>query len=181
MAMRTHVLLLRGIGPATHKVMTMRALEAACRAGGLPDTRSLLATGNLVIRADLAGAEVAQLVRKAMAGGGLDVPVLHRSGDAVAALQGANPLAQAARDRPSQVQVVFLPRSLPEGAVAALSARAPEARIAPIGDEIIIDYGGPISDSALTTGFVDRVLGGPATARNWNTVLRLAMGQRPRV
>jgi hypothetical protein len=51
----THVFLLRGIGPPTHRVMTLAALAQARVAAGLPGTHSVLATGNMLVPSDAPG------------------------------------------------------------------------------------------------------------------------------
>jgi uncharacterized protein (DUF1697 family) len=173
-----HVFLLRGIGPATHKVMTMSALAAACHAQGLPGARNLLATGNLVVTSDLPDAEVKARFAKALATGGLAVPWLHRAGGAVLAtikaVQDKADLAPALRDRPAKVQVHFLPGRVEDDALAMLRHYAPEAIVARAGAEVVIDYGGDISASALTLPRIDKALGRTNTARNWNTVQKIA-------
>lgn len=169
--MDTHVLLLRGIGPPTHKVMTMAALAEACAAAGLPGMRSVLATGNLVVRSDLGTAEVADRVVACMRAGGLRFGLQARRGAAVAAVGEACPFPDAVAVRPAQVQVFFLDGPLSDAGLAALSV--PGVALARVGRELVVDYGGPISASALTQPLVDRVLGKAATARNWNTLRRL--------
>jgi uncharacterized protein (DUF1697 family) len=173
-----HVFLLRGIGPATHRVMTMSALEAACQAQGLPGTKNLLATGNLVVPSDLPGADVEARFAAAMASGGLAVTWQRRAGAAfmatMAAAMKVSQVVDALRDRPSKVQVHFVTGVVPEAALDVLRAHAPDAVIARAGAEIIIDYGPMISASPLTVARIDKALGRNNTARNWNTLQKIA-------
>jgi uncharacterized protein (DUF1697 family) len=173
-----HVFLLRGIGPATHKVMTMSALEAACHAQGLAGAKNLLATGNLVVASDMATAEVEARFAAAMASGGLNVTWQRRAGASVLATVAAvrgEPLVQAAlQGRPSKVQVHFLSGPVLEVALDQLRGFAPDAVIARAGDAVVIDYGPSIAASALTLPRVDKALSGTQTARNWNTITKIA-------
>jgi uncharacterized protein (DUF1697 family) len=173
-----HVFLLRGIGPATHKVMTMSALEAACHAQGFVGTKNLLATGNLVVPSDLPAAEVEARFAAAMAAGGLQATWQRRAGAQVlltiAAVQALPEVAKALQERPSKVQVHFLPGEVPETALDTLRSYAPDALIARAGDEVVIDYGPSIAQSPLTLPRIDKALGKANTARNWNTVQKIA-------
>lgn len=172
-----HVFLLRGIGPATHRVMTMTALEAACHAEGLPGTRNLLATGNLVVESDLDVAAVEVRFARALASGGLQVTWQRRSGAEFRApadaLRGLPAFADALQDRPARVQMHFLPGPVSDAALATLAGYAPDAMIARAGPEVAIDYGPSIGQSPLTLSRVDKALGRGQTARNWNTICRI--------
>jgi uncharacterized protein (DUF1697 family) len=174
---RAHVFLLRGIGPATHRVMTMKALEAACHAGGLPGTRSIIATGNILIPSTLPVAEVEARFSACLVAGGLTVA--EGIAATVAAVRGLPQLAEALEVRPARVQVHFPPTPVAEDRLDQLRAWAPDAQIARAGDEVVIDYAGRLTESALTVSRVDRVLGKAATARNWNTVLKILAAANP--
>jgi uncharacterized protein (DUF1697 family) len=175
--MGNHVFLLRGIGPAMHRIMTMKALEAACHAQGLPGARNLLATGNMIVASDLDVAAVEVRFARALASGGLTVTWQRRSGDAfravACALRKLRAFAQALQHRPARVQVHFLPGPVSDTARARLADFAPEAMIARAGSEAVIDDGPSIAPSPLTLSRVDKELGPGQTARNWNTIGRI--------
>jgi uncharacterized protein (DUF1697 family) len=172
--MTQHVFLLRGIGPASHRIMTMKALEAACHAQGLPGTRNLLATGNLVVTSDRDPAEIEVLFARAMASGGLAVTWQRRTGAHVRATADAAralpAFAEALQIRPARVQLHFLPAPIADAALHSLQAFTQEARVARAGAEVIIDYGASIGASPLTLARIDKALGRAQTARNWNTI-----------
>jgi uncharacterized protein (DUF1697 family) len=172
--MGEHVFLLRGIGPATHRIMTMKALEASCIAHGLPAVRNLLATGNLVVTSDMAVADVEARFAQAMQSGGLQVNWQRRTGvqlrAATKAVRALSAFADALRQRPARVQLHFLPGPVLDLQLDALRAFDLEACVARAGTEVVIDYGASISQSALTLPRVDRLLGREQTARNWNTI-----------
>jgi uncharacterized protein (DUF1697 family) len=176
-ATERHVFLLRGIGPSTHRVMTMTALEQACRVAGLPETRNLLATGNLIVRSGLDTPEIEARFQAALDAGGLRVTWQRRTGDAfcsaLAAARGLDAAAAALRDRPSSVQLHFTGGPVADAALAVLRDHAPDAGVARAGSEVLIDYGAGISTSPLTLARVDKALGRAQTARNWNTLCRI--------
>ncbi len=157
--------------------MTMKALEAACRGAGLPGTRSILATGNLIVPSDCAPADVEMIFARCLAAGGLQNGWLRRTGDAIAEVaragRAAKEFAEVLRDRPARVQVHFLPGPVPDAALETLRDLDAGARIARLGGEVLIDYGGAISTSALTLPRIDRALGRGQTARNWNTIRKI--------
>lgn len=171
--MPTHIVLLRGIGPSTHAKMTMVQLRDACLAAGLPDTRNLLATGNLIIRADRPASEVEARVLGLLATRGVATRAVTCSAARIAALPALCPDPDACARHPSQVQVTFLSVPLTDDALAILRARATVERVDRIGDDLWIDYRGAISVSKLTGPVIERTTGAIATARNWNTVQRL--------
>jgi uncharacterized protein (DUF1697 family) len=70
--------------------------------------------------------------------------------------------------------VHFLPESVPDSALQGLRDLAPDALVLRAAGEVAIDHGGPISASALTLARLDRALGRGATARNWNTLGKIA-------
>ena len=62
----------------------------------------------------------------------------------------------------------------PVDAVDALAGRARDGeRIARWGNEIAIHFTNGAGARRLSPVLIDRLVGGPATARNWNTVLKL--------
>ncbi len=173
----THVFLVRGIGPASHSIMTMKALEAACQAQGLPGTRNLLATGNLIVTSDLAGAEVEVRFAQALQSGRLRRTWQRRNGlqiqAAAAGLRNLPDFAMPLATRPARVQLHFLAVPVSDAALAGLRVLAPDTRIQRVGDEVVIDYGASISQSVLTLARLDKVFGPAQTARNWNTVCKI--------
>jgi uncharacterized protein (DUF1697 family) len=171
--MAVYIVLLRAIGPVTHKLMTMKQLELACRKAGLSTTRNLLATGNLVVATDWPAARIQRTIETIVRDAGIVTTVFVRPHANLADIVAANPLAEVARSRPSQYQVVFLDHEPSDSALDTLRARARTEHIERIRSDICIDYRGGISDSKLTPALVERILGSTSTARNWNTTLKI--------
>jgi uncharacterized protein (DUF1697 family) len=168
----THIALIRAIGGATHAKLTMKALEAALIATGLTQTRNLLATGNLVIRSERPAEAIARSIEAILHAAGLDNRVFMRKAGELATIERDHPFPDAAAERPSRYEIVFLAEPPCADAIERLRQRCSRERIAPIGCGVAIDFGGPIAGSVLSTSVVERILG-PGTARNWNTLVKL--------
>ena len=50
---------------------------------------------------------------------------------------------------------------------------ASDERIEVKAGAVWIDFASGVARSKLTPGFIDKCIGSPSTARNWNTVLKL--------
>jgi uncharacterized protein (DUF1697 family) len=87
----------------------------------------------------------------------------------------ANPLAAEAQRAPQRLLLFCLKASPTEGAQARLDGACRGGEIARLsGREAFIFYPDGQGASRLAGAAIDRALGGRATGRNWNTVLKLA-------
>ena len=167
------IALLRAIGPATHSRMSMHQLRAGCEAAGFSEVRTVLATGNVLLRSDRDEAAVADALRGVIEAHGLSNAVFLRRPVDLGAILAAAPFPDAAHARPDHLLVLFM--ATPPDASQAAAARAhrgPE-RVAVAGREAFIDFVEGVGRSKLTAAKLERLLGRPGTARNWNTVRRL--------
>jgi uncharacterized protein (DUF1697 family) len=158
--------------------MTMSARAATCHQQALADARNLLATGNLVVQSDLATPDVEARFTAALATGGLHVARQRRSGALVlatiAAVRALPQLADALVERPSKVQVHCVPAAVSDAALGQLRLHDAATMIACAGDAVIIDDGPMILESPLTQARIDKTLGRENTARNCNTMRKIA-------
>ena len=128
--MNAHVVLLRGVNVGGKRKVSMAELQAALVAVGFADARTLLNSGNVVLRSPFAPAALETLLEtEAHQRIGLRTDFHVRSAAEWRALIDANPLPDAAACNPSYF---------------------------------------------LTPNLMDAKLGTRGTARNWNTVLKLA-------
>ena len=172
--MPRHIVLLRGINVGGHNRVPMAELREGLAAHGYEDPRTLLQSGNAVVSSRQSPASVARGVQALIAERfGLDSAVLVRSRDELAAVVAANPLADVASD-PKRYQVSFLSAAPAPSVVRALEAAdvAPE-RIAVRGKEIYVWHAEGVQRSPAAKLIADVKLGVTATARNWNTVVKL--------
>jgi uncharacterized protein (DUF1697 family) len=167
-----HILLLRGINVGAHNRIAMAELKRLLEAAGMDDVRTYLQSGNVVLSSDVPAAKLAMRCRRAIAEGAeLDVGVLVRTRNELAAIVRRNPLADVAVD-PKRYQVSFFERAPAAGAVKALAELASGGeRLVAIGRELYAWHPSGVARSRLWAGLAARELG--ATARNWNTVTKL--------
>jgi uncharacterized protein (DUF1697 family) len=172
-----HVALLRAINVGGHRAVAMADLRTLLAKLGFADPRSLLQTGNLVFGgakgrpADLEGL----LEREARRQFGLETDVFVRTAVELQTLIAANPFAEAARTDPSHLVVTFLKRAPGARELAALRAAITGREVVRLhGPHAFVVYPDGIGRSKLTHALVEKTLGTRATARNWNTVSKLA-------
>lgn len=165
--------LLRGVNVGGARKLPMVELRKFLEAQGCREVRTLLASGNAVF--DGEGSAVdweARLGAAARDVLGLETEWLLRSGDELAAVVAACPFLDAAETRPERLHVVFHRDAFP-AALLPLAYDGPE-RLAAVGRELFIDYPEGAGRSALGPAMARAGFLKVATARNWNTVLKLA-------
>ena len=167
------IALLRAIGPATHKIMPMSKLRQALQDAGLGEVKTVLATGNLIFSSPMDEPEVHKLIGRTVRSFGLQNEVFLRGPADLNRLAASNPFADACMARPGKLLVLFFERDVGNDAASLLRKRASSERIEQAGREVFIDYVGAIAASKLTSGAIERITGASATARNWNSVMRL--------
>jgi uncharacterized protein (DUF1697 family) len=169
--------MLRGINLGKRQIVKADLL-AAVASCGFTDARTLLASGNLVFDAGERERDVIErdLHAAVEARTGIASEVFARNGAEFDKLIHANPFPEAARDRPSQLLVLFHRAPVPEGELARIAEAydGPE-RLKAAGRELFIDYPEGMGRSKLDPAMAKLKLKLPqGTGRNWNTVSRLA-------
>jgi len=170
--MTTYVVLLRAIGPITHKIMSMAQWREAVAAAGFLRPETYVATGNMIVESDLAIAEVTRLMNEIVIGLGLGAnnTAIVRTARQMRRLLTANPLPDAAAANPQALAVYFFARARPDFGWIADYAGPETIHIE--GTHMIVDYVTPVSSSRLP-GIIEKK-SGTVTARNWNTLKGLA-------
>lgn len=172
--MTTHIILLRAIGPVTHRLMSMQQWREASAAVGLGTPETYVATGNMLAASDSDGAAVEAMTDTILRGFGLPagvVPVVRGAAD-LRVMLAANPFGDAAAARPDALAGFFA-----RGAVdfSWVKDHRGEERVHVVdGLHLIVDYPMQISKARLTPAAIERRSGGVLTARNWNTIRALA-------
>jgi uncharacterized protein (DUF1697 family) len=170
------VLLLRGINVGRAKRIPMAELRELLTELGYEDPRTLLQSGNVVLRTADAPDDVARTVEREIERRfGFDVDVVARSGAELAAVVAANPLGDVVTDG-SKGFVVFLAKKPAKAALAAAAEEQAESeRLEVVGRELYTWCPDGVRDSRLMAALSrSGAAGGVATARNWNTVAKLA-------
>jgi uncharacterized protein (DUF1697 family) len=158
-------------------MVRMEDLRKFLRDLDLDEGETLLQSGNMVFTdAARSTGELEQLLQdEAKKRLGLETEFFVRSAKQWEQLIAANPFPQEAKEDPSRMVVTFLKREPTKQEVDEVQAAisGPE-RISAVGKELYVVYplGMGVSTIARTPGW--KQLAGNGTARNWNTVLRLA-------
>jgi uncharacterized protein (DUF1697 family) len=173
----SYVALLRAVNLAGTNRAGMAELRALCGGLGLAGARTLLQSGNLVFQAKAgASASLERLLREAAKEEmGLETEFFVRTAKEWSEAVAANPYpAQAKRD-PGHLLVVFL-RDAPDRERAATLAEAIPGResAAVAGRQAYVYYPDGVGRSKLTLLKIEKCLDTRGTARNWNTVTKLA-------
>jgi uncharacterized protein (DUF1697 family) len=172
-AMR-QIVLLRGVNLGSRNRIGMPKLRDAFAAAGFADVSTYLQSGNVVLTSNASPAELAAETERLIAATfGLDIAVVVRTRDELAAVVERNPLGAVAAN-PKRYQVSFLAEEPDPKVVETLAGLAvePEQFVA-IGRELYAWHPDGVARSRLWGRLAGPKLGVTATARNWTTVPKL--------
>ena len=171
--MADFVILLRAIGPVTHKLMTMSQWREAAAKAGFEAPETVVNTGNMI--AGFAGSleNAASTMTGVLRGFGLGeniVPVL-REPALLRRLIAADPVAEAAANRPTQTGVYFFVAARPDfGWLRTYDG--PES-IHVVEDHLVVDFTRDVGQSGRLIRQIDKNCG-TNTSRSWSSLVRLA-------
>ena len=167
-------LLLRGINVGGNNKVPMSDLKALLAELGYEDITTILNSGNAVVSTTDSPAKAEAAVSQAIASAlDLKIEVMARTHQELAAVVKADPLGSLVTN-PSHYAVAFLRSAPPKGALDAVDPQpyAPECWKL-IGRELFIWYANGQAKTKLVGTFWEKQLKMAATARNWNTVVKL--------
>ena len=175
--MTTYIGVLRAINLGSHNKIAMSDLRAMLEKLGLDDPRTLLLSGNIVFRSDSGSCARLESLLEAASTKHLKVTTDYfvRSAREWRAIVDANPFAREAKRDPARVIMMCL-RDAPTAAqVKALQASIVGREVVQAsGKHAYFIYPDGQGRSKLTIQKIEKALGTRGTARNWNTVLKLA-------
>jgi uncharacterized protein (DUF1697 family) len=170
------VALLRGVNVGGHQKVPMAHLRELLGELGYGDVRTHLQSGNAVFSApgtppERAAREIEGQLTRSL---GLDVRVLVRTAQELARVVAANPLPEAVAE-PSRLLVTFLSAPLASELLRELDPGDFEPDRFGVGErEVYVWCPEGVRAITLSYAFWEKRFGVVATARNWNTVTRLA-------
>jgi uncharacterized protein (DUF1697 family) len=169
------VALLRGINLGAARRVAMADLRECLEGLGYPEVETLLQSGNAVYRSQDSAAEGERRIERALLEQtGLEIPVAVRTARQLAAVVRRNPLREHAVD-PKRHHVVFLSAKPSASRVASIDPSAYEPELFQVhGRELYVWWPQGVHRARLTLPVIERKLGVVGTARNWNTVEKLA-------
>jgi uncharacterized protein (DUF1697 family) len=175
--MSVHIALLRAVNVGGGNSVNMGELRDLLTELGFEGVRTLLQSGNLVFRSGpRTGSQIAAFLEKEAAKRlDLHTDFLVRTGKEWKGIITRNPFQDETKRDPAHLVVMFLKRPPSAENVEALQStiRGPEI-VSIDGKQAYIVYPAGIGRSRLTTAIIEKKFGTRGTARNWNTVLKLA-------
>ncbi|MGH2911306.1 MAG: DUF1697 domain-containing protein [Solirubrobacteraceae bacterium] len=172
--MTTHIVLLRGINLGARNRVPMGELREHLSGLGYGDVRTLLQSGNVVLRADMTPERLSKEIEKEVeVRFAVKSPVVVRTREQLAAIVALDPL-RGAVDNDKLYQVSFLSDEPSVEAIERLEGADVEPeRYVHVGREIYAWHPKGIHSSSLARLLSDKRLGVTATARNWSTTVKL--------
>jgi uncharacterized protein (DUF1697 family) len=172
--MERHVALLRAVNVGGRK-LPMAELRALAEALGWSDVATYIQSGNLVFSAAGGAGELESRLEAAIGKEfGLEVPVIVRTAAQWRRYAPGTPFGAVAAKEPSRLMLLLSKQPPVAGAEAVIEAKAAAGeRVRRAGDALWLHYPEGAGTSKLTPALIDRAIGSPATARNYNTVVKV--------
>jgi uncharacterized protein (DUF1697 family) len=173
--MTTYIALLRGINVGGNNMVAMADLRALLTRLGFEDVKTVLQSGNVVFRARTQPAAKleAQLERELAKALGVTCAIHVRTADEWQAMVKANPYAAEARRDPGHMHVTCFKTPLDKSKVKAVQEEITGREVLTAdGRHLYMVFPDGMGTSKASPLVAKRLPGG--TARNWNTVLKLA-------
>ena len=166
--------LLRAINVGGRKLL-MTDLARIATVVGFDQPQTLLASGNVVFGTERSNSEAERRLEAAILDDqSLATDVMVRDLAELRAVMSANPFPLQAAEEPSRLLVLFL-KGEPVGELDGLTfACTLGEELRPGPGCLYLWYPQGVGVSKLTNGVIERKLGLRGTARNWNTVGKLA-------
>lgn len=174
--MKTYIALLRGINVGGKNMLPMKDLVAVLESLGLQNIKTYIQSGNVVLQTKAADtAKLANTISAAIRKSyGFAPQVLLLASSALEEAIKANPYP-AAEAAPNTLHVAFLAAIPPNLDLDALERiRAASERFQLAGNVLYLHAPEGIGRSKFAAS-MERLLGVPATSRNWRTVCKLMM------
>lgn len=175
--MPVHIALLRAINVGGHGTIAMADLRGVFAELGFAGVQTLLQTGNVVFSAPVrSSAALERRIEDALARRlAVRSDVLLRGLGDLTEVIDRNPFPDHAARDPARVVVMFLKEAPASGAVERLRSEitGPEL-VHGDGRHAYLVYPNGQGRSRVGGPFVEKRLGTRGTARNWNTVMKLA-------
>jgi uncharacterized protein (DUF1697 family) len=172
----TKIALLRAVNLGGETKVSMADLRKLLAELGLGNPRTLLQSGNAVFEGGQGGDDELEKVLESETTRSLALRTDFFVRDLVewSSMIANNPFLAEATTDPSHLLVVCLRAQPGERSVRTLDALAGPERAGTWGRHLYLTYPKGIGRSRLTMSVIERTLGTRGTARNWNTVLKLA-------
>ena len=174
--MTAYVSFLRGINVGGKNRIKMAELRECLGSLGFNDVATYIASGNVLFDAPpTPDAELAASISGAIERGfDLQIPVVVRTADELCGVRNNNPLSDEAGADPKKLHVYFLDAAPQQALVDEVLAgyEGPETALLH-GRELYVYFPEGAGRSKFPFAKLERRIGGIATGRNWNTVVKI--------
>jgi uncharacterized protein (DUF1697 family) len=170
------IALLRAVNVGGRNLVPMEALRRICESLGLADVRTLLQSGNAVFRSGgrETSAVEAAIEREIERTLHVRTVAFVRTAKQWETIVERNPFPDEARIDPSRLALVLTKRPPAAAALDAFVASVAGPEVVRVeGGQVYVFYANGFGRSRLTIDVIERRMGTPVTARNWNTVVNL--------
>jgi uncharacterized protein (DUF1697 family) len=169
------VALLRAVNVGGTGIIRMADLKAICEKAGFRQVKTLLQSGNVAFIASGTDNAVAKKLAAAIEKShGFRPEIIVRTADEIADAMRRNPFKAEEKTDPKFLVTVFTADRPTAGAAERLAAvKVAGERLHLSGRELYVHYATGQGTSKVTNAVLERAMGVPATARNWNTVGKL--------
>jgi uncharacterized protein (DUF1697 family) len=174
--MTSYVALLRGVNLGGNRMVAMAELRAMLTALGFEDARTLLQSGNAVFHARTQSTAKLEALLETETAKRLKLTCdyhVRTAADLDAAI-AANPMKAEAKKDPGRFTVTFYKQPLDQALVKAAQAAIDGPEIMRADGRHLYTYWPDGQGRSKAGAVIGRVLKVQGTARNWNTVLKLA-------
>lgn len=177
--MTARIALLRAINVGGRGKVAMADIRSLFADLGYENVRTVLQTGNVIFDAKAGVATEAKLEKALEEQLGLKTDVMLRSAKDWDAILAANPYPDAAKASPNHLILMPLKAAPSQGTLEGLRAAIKGHETVELdSSQLYITYPDGIGRSKLTNELIEKKLGTRGTARNWNTVLKIAEAAR---
>lgn len=169
--------LLRAVNVGGSGILKMADLKRLCEEIGFREVRTLLQSGNVVFAATGSDTTVAKKLADAIEKHyGFRPAIAILTAAELAGVIARNPFPSAAKAEPNRLLVSFLVGPPAKDAAVRLAAlKVDREKLRLVTGTLYVHYaGGGMGTSKITNAVLEKALGVPATARNWNTVTKLS-------
>lgn len=179
--MQTSILLLRGINVGGKNKLAMKDLVAILESLGLEDVRTYIQSGNVVFQsarkpnAKLKGQISSQINQLH----GFEPQLMVLSNDQLQAAIASNPFGEATAD-PKSLHFYFLQANSQRIDADAIERVKTPTEQFHVGDRVFYLHAPEGIGRSKLAARVERLLGVPATGRNWRTISKLAAMAEPK-
>lgn len=172
--MTVWIALFRGINVGGHHVINMKALTGVFQRIGCTDISTYIQSGNVVFRSGEKEASRLQATLRAAVSKefGFEPGIVVMNGEALEQAIRENPFPRAVDD-PARLHLWFLSESATNPDVDAISSLKAESERYALRDDVFYLHAPDGIGRSKLAAKVEKLLGVPATARNWRTVGKL--------